>query len=98
MFLNTSRYAKTPQIQLTLSDGTQVSAVKLRSIPITPGDPTPVTSNDRLDIIARRNYGDGTRYWHIADANTALDSNRLLTQWLDGDQNAQQISILVPAT
>ncbi len=98
MFLNTSRYAKTPQLQQTLPDGTQIAAVKLRAIPITQGDPAPITSNDRLDIIAQRNYGDGTRYWHIADANTAVDSNRLLTQWLDGDQNAQQITILVPET
>lgn len=96
MFLNTSRYAKTPTVQLTLSDGTQVSAVKLRTIPATAGTPTLMTTNDRLDIIAERNYGDATRYWHVTDANTELDGNNLLKQWLDGDQNAQQLSIDVP--
>lgn len=98
MFLPTSRYAKTPTVQLTLSDGTQVSAVQLRTIPATAGTPTTVTANDRLDVMAERNYGDSTRYWHIADANTEMDSNQLLKQWLDGDQTAQPLSIEVPAS
>jgi nucleoid-associated protein YgaU len=96
MFLNTSRYAKTPTVQLTLADGTQVSAVQLRTVPAISGDVTPITSNDRLDIMAERFYGDATRYWHIADANSALDSRRLFVQWLVNDQNAQQLTILVP--
>jgi nucleoid-associated protein YgaU len=96
MFLNTSRYAKTPTVQLTLADGTQVSAVQLRTVPTTSGDLTPITSNDRLDIIAERLYGDATRYWHIADANTALDSRRLFVQRLANDLNSQQLTILVP--
>lgn len=96
MFLNTSRYAKTPTVQLTLGDGTQVSAVKLRTIPATAGTPTLVTANDRLDIVADRNYGDATRYWHVTDANTELDGIDLLKHWLEGDQNAQQLSINVP--
>ncbi len=96
MFLNTSRYAKTPTVQLTLSDGIRVSAVKLRTIPPTAGTPTLVTTIDRLDIVAERNYGDATRYWHVTDANSALDGNNLLKQWLEGDQNAQQLSIDVP--
>jgi hypothetical protein len=96
MFLKTSRYANVPQIQLTLPDGTQSAAVQLRTVPATPGDPTPVTSNDRLDVMAYRAYGDATRYWHIADANSALDSNRLFDQWLEDDQNAPPISIAVP--
>jgi len=96
MFLKNSRYANTPQVQLTLADGTQTAAVQLRTIPATPGDPTPITAKDRLDVMAQRSYGDATRYWHIADANTALDSNRLFVQWLAHDQNAPQLSILVP--
>ena len=96
MFLKNSRYANTLQVQLTLADGTQVSAVQLRTFPATPGDPTPVTAIDRLDVMAQRSYGDATRFWHIADANTALDSNRLFVQWLANDQNASQLSILVP--
>jgi len=96
MFLKTSRYAKTPTVLLTLPDGTQVAAVQLRTVPATAGDPTPITSNDRLDVMAERFYGDATRYWHIADANTTLDSNRLFVHWLVNDQNAQQLRILVP--
>ena len=96
MFLNSSRYAKVPTVQLTLADGTQVSAVELRTVPATAGDRTPIVSNDRLDIMAERLYGDATRYWHIADANSALDSRRLFVPWLANDQNAQQLSILVP--
>jgi hypothetical protein len=96
LFLPTSRYARTPQIQVTLDDGTQVSAVELRVVPATPGDLTAVTSNDRLDVIAQRMYADGTRYWHIADANTALESKHLLLQWLPNDQNAQPLRIRIP--
>lgn len=96
MFLKTSRYANTPQVQLTLASGSHVAAVKLRTVPAAPGTPTPITSNDRLDVMAQRNYGDGTRFWHIADADTALDANRLFAQWLMGDENAQQLSIVAP--
>ena len=79
-----------------LRDGTQVSAVQLRSIPATPGDATPITENDRLDVIAERNYGDATRYWHIADANSALDSRTLFKHWLADDANAQPLVIFIP--
>ena len=96
MFLKTSRYANTKQVQLTLADGTQASAVQLRTVPVTPGDATAVTQNDRLDVMAERMYGDATRYWHIADANTALDSNELFVQWLENDVNAQPLSVVVP--
>lgn len=96
MFLNTSRYAKTPQVQVVQPDGTVVSAVQLRTIPPTAGDDTPITGNDRLDVMAERNYGDATRYWHIADANTELDAQRLFTQWLQNDPNAAQLVIEVP--
>jgi hypothetical protein len=98
MFLKTSRYANTPQIQMALPDGTQINAVQLRTIPSTPGNLAPVTSNDRLDVIAYRMYSDATRYWHVADANSALDANGLLVQWLADDENAQQLSIVVPET
>ena len=98
MFLNTSRYAATPTVSITMPDGTQASAVKLRTIPATAGVPTTVTANDRLDVMAQRSYGDSTRYWHIADANTELDSNRLLKQWLEGDLTAQPLVVEVPAS
>ena len=96
MFLSNSRYAKTPQISLTLPDGTQITAVKLRATPLTPGDVTPLNSNDRLDVMAERLYEDPTRFWHIADANTELDSRLLNSKWLEGDITAQPITINVP--
>ena len=98
MFLKTSRYANTPQIQMALPDGTQINAVQLRTVPITPGDLTAVTSNDRLDVIAYRMYSDATRYWHVADVKSALYWNDLLEQLLADDENAQQLSIVVPET
>ena len=50
MFLPESRYAKLPQCQVTLPDGTTATAVKLRMLPQVSGDPTPMTADDRLDI------------------------------------------------
>jgi hypothetical protein len=96
MFLKTSRYANVSLSQITLPDGTQTAAVRLRTVPVTSGDLTPVTSNDRLDVMAYRSFGDATRYWHIADANSALDSNRLFDQWLEDDQNAPPLGVAVP--
>jgi hypothetical protein len=96
MFLKTSRYANTPQVAVILADGTQATAVQLRGVPATAGDDTPITSNDKLDVMAERNYGDATRYWHIADANSALDSPRLFEHWLADDQNAAPLVISVP--
>ena len=96
MFLSNSRYATTPQVQWTLADGTQISAVKLRPLPATPGDATPLTSNDRLDVMAQRLYEDPTLFWHIADANTELDSRRLNRKWLESDVTAPPITINVP--
>ncbi len=96
MFLDQSRYAKVAQCQVTLADGTIAPAVKLRRLPQTAGDPTSLNANDRLDIIAGQEYGDGSMFWHIADANTGLDSRQLLEPWLRGDPNATQITISIP--
>ena len=96
MFLKTSRYATTPQVQVVLPDGKQAAAIQLRTVPVTAGDPTPVTPNDRLDVMAQRAYGDATRYWHVADANAELLSTRLFDQWLEDDQNSPPLVITVP--
>ncbi len=96
MFLKTSRYATTPQVQLTLADGSRVNAVQLRGVPATSGDLTDVTSNDRLDVMAARLYGDATRWWHVADANADPDSTRLFSQWLADDVNAPPPALIVP--
>ncbi len=96
MFLPSSRYAKLPQCQVTQPDGATVTAVKLRRLPEVTGDSTTINSNDRLDIVAGQEYGDGSMFWHIADANTELSAPDLLKPWLPGDTNATQITIEVP--
>ena len=96
MFLPQSRYANVGQCQVTLADGSTAAAVKLRRLANVAGDATTINANDRLDIIAGQQYGDGTMFWHIADANTELCPRNLLKPWLAGDPHAAQITIEVP--
>jgi hypothetical protein len=78
MFKDSSRYAKQKTVEVELKNGRSVTAVTLRRIPITDGEPTPVKANDRLDVIALRKYKDSTKFWHVADANTELQANDLV--------------------
>ncbi|TCO70113.1 hypothetical protein [Rhodovulum euryhalinum] len=78
MFTKDSRYAKTPTVTVKDAAGRDVTAVKLRSLPDTAGQPLTVTAADQLDVIADRCFRDGARFWHIADANTELEANDLL--------------------
>ena len=77
MFLPNSRYASVATITVRKRDGREVTAVRLRRLPPATGEPYEVTRSDRLDIIARRRYGDATRYWRVADANTELEAAAL---------------------
>ena len=77
MFLESSRYAKVPVAQIRAADGRTVSALGLRRLPATAGEPRIVRGHDRLDLLAHGIDGDGTRWWHVADANTALDAHVL---------------------
>lgn len=77
MFLDNSRYAGIAQETVRTSDGRDVVAVRLRRLPLTSGTPYMVVGTDRLDILAHRRYGDTTRYWHIADANSELEAAAL---------------------
>lgn len=83
MFLDKSRYAKTPTDTVVTADGREATAIRLRRLPPTSGRPRTVKEGDRLDVIADRAYGDGKRFWHIADANTALEANDLVAEVLD---------------
>lgn len=83
MFLDTSRYAKIAQDETVTADGRAVSAIRLRRLPPTAGEAHAVQDNDRLDLLAHANYADGRRFWHIADANTALDARELTAQTSD---------------
>ena len=78
MFRSNSRYAGLPTITVAGPNGQEVSAVELRILPQTAGAPTTVKSGDQLDVVSERRYRDGTRYWHIADANTELEANTLI--------------------
>jgi hypothetical protein len=57
-----------------------VTAIRLRPLPPTGGEPYEVTDGDRLDLIAHDRYGDGTRFWHVADANSALEADELVAE------------------
>lgn len=78
MFLESSRYHKVRQEETTTQDGRVVKVVTLRRLPDVEGAPTLIKANDKLDVMALRQYGDATRFWHIADANTELEANELM--------------------
>jgi len=78
MFGPNSRYAKSRIVDVTTATGKRARAVTLRRLPPTAGTPTEVKGVDRLDVIAHRKYGDSTKFWRIADANTELEANRLV--------------------
>jgi hypothetical protein len=75
MFDANSRYVNGQIVEVETAQGKRVHAVKLRRLPYVAGNLTEVKGNDRLDIMAYRHYKDGTKFWHIADANTALEAH-----------------------
>jgi hypothetical protein len=78
MFIANSRYAGLATVIIRTRDGREVTVVKLRRLPSPTATAYTVLPADRLDIVARRRYDDGTRYWHIADANTELEAADLV--------------------
>ena len=80
MFIDNSRYIDVKTVEVETERGRIVSAIKLRRLPYAAGTPTVVKGNDRLDVMAQRKYGDGTKFWHIADANTELEANKLVEE------------------
>jgi hypothetical protein len=78
MFLPRSRYAKVATVTTRLATGEEVLALKLRRPVPADGAPRTVLAGDRLDILAQQAFGEPTWFWHIADANSALDSRELL--------------------
>ena len=82
MFLESSRYHKLRQEETTSQDGRIVKVVTLRRLPHVEGSPTLIKANDQLDVMAERQYGDATHFWHIADANTELQANELMQSGL----------------
>jgi hypothetical protein len=78
MFLPNSRYADVPQVTVALHSGATATIVRLRRLQVVDGDPHVVVGNDRLDVIADRKYSDPTKFWHVADANSELEADRLV--------------------
>ena len=80
MFLPNSRYAGVATVETTTSTGEKVVALKLRRLAPADGRPRTVQAGDRLDLYAHAVDGDATRFWHVADANTALDGRTLVAE------------------
>lgn len=80
MFLSNSRYAKVATVTTRLSTGEEVIALKLRKLAVVAGAPRGIKEGDRLDLIAHELSGDATQFWHVADANAALDCRTLVAQ------------------
>ena len=78
MFLANSRYYKVATVETVTSTGESVTALKLRRLTPAAGEPQMVEANDRLDLLAHDRTGDATQFWHVADANSALDSRTLV--------------------
>ncbi len=80
MFAESSRYFQLRTVDVKTSDGRDVRAVVLRRLPFVPGRATVIRGNDRRDVMAGRAFGDAALFWHIADANTDLDSRELVAE------------------
>ena len=80
MFAESSRYFQLRTVDVKSSDGRDVKAVVLRRLPYVASRPTVIKGNDRLDVMAERAFKDASFFWHIADANTDLDSRDLVAE------------------
>ncbi len=93
MFLENSRYFNVKTVETQNESGRSFLAVMLRRLPYIAATPTVIKGNDRLDVIAQRKYGDPTKFWHVADANTELEANNLVIQ---RPEDEEVITINVP--
>jgi len=78
MFLKNSRYFEVPTATARDANGREVQVLTLRRLPATAGERTVVHDHDQLDVMSHRRSRDGTRFWHIADANSELEANTLV--------------------
>jgi len=78
MFLKTSRYSKTETLTTTDVKNRAVQAIKLRPLPAAGGEDEMIINGSQLDVMSKQSYQDGTKFWHIADANTELEANALV--------------------
>jgi hypothetical protein len=80
MFAKDSRYIDQEIIEVGSSNGDTVSAVTLRRLKAVRGGWHTVKQNDRLDLMAYRQYKKPDHFWYIADANTELEAGRLVCE------------------
>lgn len=75
---STSRYARSPAVQVEGADGAArvLGAPRVVPEPRTRGS-YEVRAGDRLDLLAHSAAGDSTRWWLLADANPWFDPTRL---------------------
>lgn len=76
-----SRYATTPQAEISRPDGTLVRYIVPPLLPppdsYQPARRVRVTDSDRSDILAAQAYGQATAWWLLANANTAAHPDQL---------------------
>lgn len=80
MFGRNSRYHGSDTVAVPDESGRSVQVVKLRPLPAVSGEATTVRSGDQLDVMSDRRYKEGTRFWHLADANSELEANALVAR------------------
>jgi len=81
MFVESSRYYRVRQREVPTRRGKTVTVVALRRTPVPPSSSSvTIKANTELDRMAYQRYDDGTRYWHIADANTELEARDLTAE------------------
>lgn len=78
MFLKNSRYYTTPTVVAYDANNREVKALSLRRLVTTSGERTQVHDHDQLDVMSHRRNQDGSKFWHIADANSDLEANKLV--------------------
>jgi hypothetical protein len=78
MFLKNSRYINTETLVSEDVRNRLVQAIKLRRLPSTSGNDLLIDNSHQLDIMSKKLYKDGSKFWHITDANSELEANALL--------------------
>ena len=78
MIFKGSRYEKVKTYQTVAANGQTVTVFGIRFIPTTPaGFLHPYSTDERLDLLAYRFYGNPEKFWLIADANNEMDAEEL---------------------
>lgn len=77
MFDPNSRYANLETARHTTPQGQVVLYKRRRFLPpadsLTPISQVTTTAGDRLDLLAARTLGDAEQFWHLCDANNAMN-------------------------